>query len=119
MFPYAIQFGMSNYDFWYNEPSLYWAYQVAYQDKAKRDLEIMNYNAWLCGLYNYNAFSVVEANVNRRETDELQSYVNKPFDFSDKDNNVDDKKEKKNMLEIRMKALLSKSKSILGKKKEG
>ena len=49
-------------DFWENDPELFWAYRFSYINKMKRNNDIFNYNAWLQGLYFYEAVSVSLAN---------------------------------------------------------
>lgn len=46
-------------EFWNDDPDLLWAYRNSYMQKMEQDLEIekqmINYKAWLQGLYNNRA----------------------------------------------------------------
>ena len=53
--PLAIQYGMSEYQFWHGDMRLLEVYQKAYY----RD---RSYNAWLQGQYNQVAYGVVMSN---------------------------------------------------------
>lgn len=67
-------------EFWYDDPDLLWVYRNLYLEKTKQEIEykkeIINYQAWLQGLYNYyaigNAFS------------KNGNYLEKPIDFNAK-----------------------------------
>lgn len=62
MLPSAIEYGMSIKDFWEEDPELFWAYRFSYYNKLKRQGEENNYNAWLQGLYFYEAVSIALSN---------------------------------------------------------
>lgn len=70
-------------EFWNEDPDLLWAYRKSYMDKMKIQSEIDNYNAWLSGVYIYDAISkTIYNNFGRKETQPILNYVEKPFDFS-------------------------------------
>lgn len=76
---------MSNREFWEEDPELLWAYRKSYMDKAKIKNEIDNYNAWLNGLYVYDAISKSLYNsFGRKETQPTINYTEKPYDFNAK-----------------------------------
>lgn len=76
----AILFGMSAREFWENDPELIWAYRKSYIDKMKLQQETDNFNAWLNGLYVFNAVSV--SLYNGFGKGQAKSYISKPYDFS-------------------------------------
>ena len=79
----AILFGMSAKEFWENTPELIWAYRKSYIDKIKLQQETDNFNAWLNGLYVFNAVNTsIYNNFGRKETQQTLNYIEKPYDFS-------------------------------------
>ena len=76
----AILFGMSAREFWENDPELIWAYRKSYIDKMKLQQETDNFNAWLNGLYVFNAVSV--SLYNGFGKGQAKSYISIPYDFS-------------------------------------
>lgn len=71
---------MSAKEFWENSPELIWAYRKSYMDKMKLQQETDNFNAWLNGLYVFNAVSVSLHNGFGKG--QAKSYISKPYDFS-------------------------------------
>ena len=71
---------MSTREFWEDDPELLWAYRKSYMDKIKLQQETDNFNAWLNGLYVYNAVSVSLHNGFGKGS--AKSYISKPYDFS-------------------------------------
>lgn len=69
--------GMSYEDYWEGPPSLAVTYRKAY--KLKREME--NEQAWLQGLYVYDAFAVCLANAFRKRGAKVQNYLEKPIDI--------------------------------------
>lgn len=67
---------MTNYEFWYEEPCLL----NSYIKKRELELDAMNYQAWLFGLYNYGAFSTVLSNAFSKEGSKQSTYFEKPLD---------------------------------------
>lgn len=76
----AITFGMSTREFWEDSPELLWAYRKSYMEKMKLQQETDNFNAWLNGLYVFNAVSVSLHNGFGKGS--AKSYISKPYDFS-------------------------------------
>ena len=68
---------MSLEQYWDGPPSLAITYRKAY--KLKREIE--NEQAWLQGLYVYDAFAVCLANAFRKRGAKLQNYFDKPLDI--------------------------------------
>lgn len=69
--------GMSYEQFWDGHPYLVVAYRKAY--KIKREVE--NEQAWLQGLYVFDAFAVCLANVFAKRGAKKQTYLERPIDI--------------------------------------
>ena len=69
--------GMTYGQFWDESPYLVITYRKAY--KLKRQME--NENAWLMGLYVYDAFAVCLANAFGKRGAKKQEYIDKPIDI--------------------------------------
>ena len=69
--------GMSYEQYWDAPPHLAVAYRKAF--KLKRELE--NEQAWLNGLYVYDAFAVCMANVFSKRGAKKQEYLERPVDI--------------------------------------
>ena len=76
----AITFGMSTREFWEEDPEYLWAYRKSYIDKMKIQQETDNFNAWLNGLYVFNAVSISLYNGFGKGS--AKAYISKPYDFS-------------------------------------
>ena len=89
LLPQALLCGMTTYEFWYEEPCLL----NSYIKKRELELDVMNYQAWLFGLYTYDAFSVVLSNAFSKEGSKQSTYFEKPLDeFYSKYKNQPNKK---------------------------
>lgn len=66
-------------EFWNDNPDLLWVYRSSYLERIEREAkmqkEIINYQAWLQGVYNLRAIASVFGNAR---------YYEKPIDFSEK-----------------------------------
>lgn len=69
--------GMTWTQFWDEEPEIAVAYRKAY--KLRRELD--NENAWLQGLYVYDAFAVVLSNAFGKRGSTKHQYLEKPIDI--------------------------------------
>ena len=69
--------GMSYTEFWDEPPFLAVAYRKAY--RLKREIE--NEQAWLQGLYVYDAFAVCMSNAFSKRGTKRQNYFEKPIDI--------------------------------------
>ena len=69
--------GMSYEQYWEGSPFLAVVYRKAY--RLKRQIE--NEQAWLQGLYFYDAFAVCLANAFGKKGGKKQQYVDRPFDI--------------------------------------
>ena len=68
-------------EFWEEEPDLLWTYRKSYIEQKKMESEMMNYNAWLNGLYVYDAISVVAHNLFAKKGTSPKSYFEKPLEL--------------------------------------
>ena len=95
-------------EFWYNDPDLLWAYRNVYMAKKKQEIEIqkemINYQAWLQGLYNYHAIAEILGEKHR--------YLDKPIDLKPKT-----EKEKKLEVAQKIKERTMRSKQILAQQR--
>jgi hypothetical protein len=69
--------GMSYEQYWEQSPYLVVAYRKAY--RLRREAE--NEQAWLQGLYVFDAFAVVMANVFAKRGSKRQEYLERPIDI--------------------------------------
>lgn len=104
LLPQAIEYGMTNEQFWYDDPQLFVSYRNAFIEKKKREFEEMNYYCWLSGLYIYDGNSRLLGRVNQTifngfqgfsskpkfDEENFGTYREKPFDF----NNTEKENEK-------------------------
>lgn len=70
--PYYLQYGMTYDQFWHGDP---WMVR-AYRKKWRLELQAQNYNAWLQGLYFYDALSTALANALSKQK---HSYIEEPI----------------------------------------
>lgn len=98
-------------EFWYNDPDLLWVYRNLYLERIKQETEykqqMLNYQAWLQGLYNYHAIASAFS--------ENSTYLEKPIEL-----NVKPKTKQEQNLEIaqRIKERAIKGKMILQQRSE-
>lgn len=76
-------------EFWNDDPDLLWVYRNLYMQKMEQDIELekqmINYKAWLEGLYNNRA--VVSA-----LSKDVQ-YFDKPIEFNSKPKTMEEKRQ--------------------------
>lgn len=78
LFPYSIRYGMTPEQYWESsDPSLFWAYRHSYILKQEQEMERMNMESWLSGLYIRQA--VVSA------MSEGVEYLKEPIDFKEEE----------------------------------
>lgn len=111
---------MSSKEFWNEEPELLWAYRKSYIDQLKMQNEMSNYNAWLNGVYVFDAVSKSIYNAfGRKETQQALNYIEKPYDFNEKPKSKEEKeKEQQLKLEEQIRESLQRTKNILKRNKE-
>lgn len=74
-------FGMSEKEFWEDDPQLYWAYQTFYLRQKKDEIEQLNYNAWLQGIYTLSALNQSLSGVFGKKGQKADIYPKKPIEF--------------------------------------
>lgn len=101
--------GMSYEQYWDGPPAIATAYRKAY--RLKREAE--NEQAWLQGLYNYDAFAVTLANAFRSKGAKRQKYMEKPIDIFPLTEAEKQRREREEMkkMEAAMKAMARKQKA--------
>lgn len=107
--------GMTPTQYWEESPYLTVAYRKAY--RLKRETE--NEQAWLQGLYMYDAFAVCLANVFAKRGAKKQTYIEKPIDLfplTEQEKKRREKEEQKKMQQA-MEALARKQR--MDKKQKG
>ena len=76
MLPIALQCGMTVNEFWYGEPRVF----SSYIRKHELELDEMNYNSWLIGLYVHKAIGVVLGNAFSNKSSIKDTYFEKPLE---------------------------------------
>jgi hypothetical protein len=79
-FPFYLAIGMSSAEYWEGDPSLARYYRKAYKIKQ----EEINNNAWLQGLYIYDAVSTAVHNALRGKNSKAREYAKQPYNFENK-----------------------------------
>ena len=72
-------FGMTEKEFWEDDPQLYWSYQIFYIKKVEQENEQLNNNAWLQGIYTLLAHQQA---LNGFGKTQKEIYPKKPIDFN-------------------------------------
>lgn len=80
-FPYYLAIGMSSAEYWSGDSSLVRYYRKAH--KFKQDE--FNNNAWLQGLYVYDAVSTAIYNALRGKNTKARDYAQQPYNFENKE----------------------------------
>lgn len=116
MLPLAISYGMTSKEFWEDEPRLYDAYRISFEEKQKAQDEY----AWLIGYYVYVGVNVNLYNMFKKSGEPTREYLKQPLSFPKED----EQKQQSAIIEERenkIKARLNKSKKILeeGKQDKG
>lgn len=62
LFPSAKLYGMTDKEFWEDDPQLYWSYLILYQKQIEQQNEQIKYSCWLQGNLNCMAYSLAMAN---------------------------------------------------------
>ena len=82
-FPFYLAIGMSYAEYWEGDPILAQYYRKAYQVKQDE----INYNAWLQGMYVYDAISTALHNALRgmgKSKPPAKDYAKQPYEFKNK-----------------------------------
>ena len=80
-FPFYLAIGMSSAEYWEGDSSLTRYYRKAYKIKQ----EEINNNAWLQGLYIYDAVSTAVHNALRGKNTKAREYAKQPYNFDNKE----------------------------------
>ena len=80
-FPFYLAIGMSSAEYWANDPSLVRYFRKAYEMKQ----EEFNNNAWLQGLYIYDAVSTAIHNAFKGKNTKASEYAKQPYKFGNKE----------------------------------
>jgi len=108
---------MSIKEFWEEEPDLLWTYRKSYMDKIQLNEDLSNHNAWLNGLYVFNAVSVALYNMfGRKNGQPAQNYIQEPINFNKTEKQK--AKEEQNKNEEQVKEALNRMKNALNNKKK-
>lgn len=75
LLPLALSCGMSYEEFWNEEPRLF----SCYIKKREIELDNINYQSWLIGLYTYKAFGTVLNNVFSDKSSIKDTYFERPL----------------------------------------
>lgn len=86
-------FGMTEKEFWEDDPQLYWSYQIFYLRNKKLEIEQHNNNAWLEGIYTLYALQQAMSGLSKKGKN-AKIYPEKPINFDDKEKKVKSKKDK-------------------------
>lgn len=92
-FPFYLAIGMSPTEYWTGDSTLVRYYRRAYLIKQENE----NNNAWLHGLYVYDAISTALSNALRGKGVSAKDYAKKPYDFK---NRVKSEAEKQHEVDI-------------------
>ena len=80
-FPFYLAIGMSSAEYWSGDSSLVRYYRKAYEIKQ----EEINNNAWLQGMYIYDAVSTALHNALRGKNTKAREYARQPYNFGNKE----------------------------------
>ena len=80
-FPLYLAIGMSSAEYWEGDPSLARYFRKAYEIKQ----EEINNNAWLQGLYIYDAITTAMHNALRGKNTKAREYTKQPYNFDNKE----------------------------------
>lgn len=83
---------MTAKEFWEDDPALFWSYRISYINRKKNEQEVQNEMLWLQGAYFYDA--VTKALANAFSKGKKYNYIEKPFNFSEKEVKKEVAKEK-------------------------
>lgn len=114
-----MSLGMSYTDYWEGENSLPSFFIQAYNKRRKREMEEQNFNAWLNGLYNAQAFSVVLSNAFAKQGSPRAEYPDKPMEIFQREMTEQEKIEEQKRAELAAEIALDNFVAALGGKRKG
>jgi hypothetical protein len=86
-FPFYLAIGMSSAEYWSGDPSLVRYFRKAYNLKQ----EEINNNAWLQGMYMYDAISTALHNALRGKNSKPREYAKQPYEFENREKTEQEK----------------------------
>ncbi len=86
-FPFYLAIGMSSAEYWSSDPSLVRYFRKAYNLKQ----EEINNNAWLQGMYIYDAVSTALHNALRGKNTKAREYAKRPYEFENREKTEQEK----------------------------
>jgi hypothetical protein len=86
-FPFYLAIGMSYAEYWEGDPKLTQYYRRAYQIRQ----EEINNNAWLQGMYVYDAISTALHNALRGKNSKAREYAKQPYELNKKEKTEQEK----------------------------
>ena len=86
-FPFYLAIGMSFAEYWSGDPSLVRYFRKAYLIKQ----EEINNNAWLQGVYIYDAVSTALHNALRGKNTKAREYAKQPYNFENRQKSESEK----------------------------
>ena len=89
-FPFYLAIGMSSAEYWEGDCSLTRYYRKAYKLKQ----EEINNNAWLQGLYIYDAVTTALHNALRGKNTKAREYAKQPYNYEKNEEKSEDEKAK-------------------------
>ena len=86
-FPFYLAIGMSSTEYWSGDPSLVRYFRKAYKLKQ----EEFNNNAWLQGMYIFDAVSTALHNALRGKNTKAREYAKQPYEFENREKTEQEK----------------------------
>lgn len=102
-FPFYLSIGMSSAEYWTGDPVLARYFRKAYQLR----LEQQDYNAWLQGMYYYEALSIALSNAFRKKGTPTLNYTEQPYMQKQKKNKTEPDDDEPDKFEIWMNKLVA------------
>ena len=102
-FPFYLSIGMSSAEYWTGDPVLARYFREAYQLR----MEQQDYNAWLQGMYYYEALSIALSNAFRKKGAPALSYAEQPYMQKQKKNKTEPDDDEPDKFEIWMNKLVA------------
>ena len=102
-FPFYLSIGMSSAEYWTGDPVLARYFREAYQLKQEQQ----DYNAWLQGMYFYEALSTALPNAFRKKGTPTLNYTEQPYMQKQKKNKTEPDDDEPDKFEIWMNKLVA------------
>lgn len=115
----CMSLGMSYTDYWEGENSLPRFFIQAYNQRRRREMEEQNFNAWLSGFYNMQAFAVVLSNAFAKKGCPPAEYPDKPMEIFPREKTQQEKIDEQERAEMAVELALDNFVAALGGKRKG